>query len=284
MLTSLVTLDGATYTRPAVAAAPTDLTGTFTSGNIELGWTAPETGATSYQILRKAGSDEEEVYVEDSYDPDADAPSTTFTDSGVTEGETYEYRVRALNAGGAGLESGAATVLAALVLSGPSAVSHPEESAFRVASFSAGPARPSLVWSLTGDDSADFSIAGGVLRLAASPPMADYESPADDDQDNEYSITVQAAETGATSVTMNVTVTVTDVDEAGDAHPLLHPSQTRGGADRGVRRPRRRRRRHPGLQLGTLPEPELMGQSSRERRQARTHRWRRTRAGSCGRR
>ena len=216
VLTSLITLDGATYTRPAVAAAPTDLTGTFTSGNIELGWTAPETGATSYQILRKAGSDEEEVYVEDSYDPDADAPSTTFTDNGVTEGETYEYRVRALNAGGAGLESGAAKVLAELVISGPSAVSHPEESALRVATFTAGPARPSLVWSLTGDDSADFSIAGGALRFAPAPtPMADYESPADADQDNQYSVTVQAAEQGATSVTMNVTVMVTDVDDAG---------------------------------------------------------------------
>ena len=45
--------------------------------------------------------------------------------------------------------------------------------------------------------------------------MADYESPADADQDNEYSVTVQVAEQGATSVTMNVTVTVTDVDDAG---------------------------------------------------------------------
>ncbi len=216
VLTSLATLDGATYTRPAAAGAPTNLTGTFVGGNIELSWTAPESGAaTSYRILRTAGGGEE-VYVEDSYGSDADAPSTTYLDTGVTEGETYEYRVRALNAGGASLASDSATVLAALDLSGPSAVSHPEESAFRVATFTAGPARPSLVWSLTGDDSADFSIAGGVLRFAPAPtPMADYESPADADQDNEYSVTVQAAEQGATSETINVTVTVTDVDEAG---------------------------------------------------------------------
>ena len=182
ILTSLVTLDGETYTRPAVAAAPTNLTGTFVGGDIELNWTAPGTGVpTGYQILRKAGSGEEEVYVEDTYDPDADPPPTTHLDTGVTEGETYEYRVRALNAGGASVESDSATVLAALVLSGPSGVSHPEESAFLVATFTAGPPRPSLVWSLTGDDSADFSIAGGVLRFAASPPMADYESPADAD-------------------------------------------------------------------------------------------------------
>ncbi len=215
VLTGLVTLDGATFTRPAVAAAPTDLTATFISGNIELSWTAPGSGAASYQILRKAGSQVEAVYVEDNYDPDADAPPTTFTDSGVTEGVTYAYRVRALNAGGASVMSGAATVLAALLISGPSAVSHPEKSALRVATFSAGPARPSLVWSLTGDDAADFSIKGGVLRLVASPPMADYESPADADQDNAYSVTVQVAEAGATSVTMSVTVTVTDVDDAG---------------------------------------------------------------------
>ena len=216
VLGSLSTLDGATYSRPAVAAAPTNLTGAFVTGNIELSWTPPATGVPSgYQVLRKAGSADEEVYVEDTYDADTDPPSTTFTDTGVNAGETYAYRVRALNAGGAGVESDSVTVLAKLVISGPAAVSHPEASAFRVATFTAGPPRSSLVWSLTGDDSADFSLEGGVLRFAASPPMADYESPADADQDNEYSITVQAAETGATSVTMNVTVTVTDVDEAG---------------------------------------------------------------------
>ena len=216
VLTSLSTLDGETYTRPAVAGTPTNLTGAFVAGNIELSWTAPATGVpTGYQVLRKAGSGDEEVYVEDTYDPDADSPSTTFTDTGATEGETYEYRVRALNAGGAGAASESASVLAELVISGPSAVSHPEESAFRVATFTAGPARPSLVWSLTGDDNGDFTIEGGILRFAGSPPMADYESPADDDQDNAYSVTVQADETGATSVTMGVTVTVTDVDEAG---------------------------------------------------------------------
>ena len=216
VLTGLVTLDGATYTRPAVAGAPTSLTGAFVAGNIQLNWTAPATGIpTGYQVLRKAGSDDEEVYVEDTYDADTDPPSTTFTDTGVTEGETYDYRVRALNAGGAGVASDSATVLAELVISGPSAVSHPEESAFRVASYTAGPPRSSLVWSLTGDDSGDFTIEGGVLRFAGSSPVADYESSADDDGDNAYSVTVQAAETGATSVTLGVTVTVTDVDEAG---------------------------------------------------------------------
>ena len=44
VLTSLATLDGTTYTRPAVAAAPTNLTATFVGGNIELSWTAPATG------------------------------------------------------------------------------------------------------------------------------------------------------------------------------------------------------------------------------------------------
>ena len=109
-LTSLTTLDGAAFTRPPAPGVPTGLTASFQAGNIELSWTAPGTGAaTSYQILRKAGSDDEEVYVEDSYDPDAGVPSPAFTDAGVTEGETYGYRVRALNAGGASLESGAAT-------------------------------------------------------------------------------------------------------------------------------------------------------------------------------
>ena len=259
-LTSLTTLDGAAYTRPSAPGAPTNLTASFQAGNIELNWTAPGTGAaTSYQILRTAGTGDEDVYVEDSYDPDADAPSTAYSDAGVTEGETYEYRVRALNAGGASIESGAASVLAALVLSGPSAVSHPEESAFRVATFTAGPARPSLVWSLTGDDGDDFSIEGGVLRFTPAPtPMADYESPADDDSGQPVQRHGATRRAGRHQRDHERDRDRHRCGRRRDAHPLIHAPRARGGADRNAERPRRRRR-HGGPHLGTLPEPELLG-------------------------
>ena len=51
-----------------------------------------------------------------------------------------------------------------------------------------------------------------------SPP--DYENPADADQDNVYKVTVKASD-GTNEDTLDVTVTVTDVDEdVGPADPL----------------------------------------------------------------
>ena len=100
-LTSLATLDGSAFTRPSAPGAPTNLTATFADATIELGWTTPATGGapTSYRILREEGSAAQEVHVDDTYDPGTVA--VTFTDTDVTEGETYRYQVQALNAGGA---------------------------------------------------------------------------------------------------------------------------------------------------------------------------------------
>ena len=214
-LTSLTTLDGVTFTPPSAPGAPTGLTASLQAGNVELSWTAPAHGVTtSYQVLGKAGDAEQEIYVADTYD--LSGASMSYTITGITEDQTYQFRVKALNARGVSLASDAVTVLAALVLTGPSSVSYPEESVLRVATFNAGAERPSLTWSLSGDDSADFSIVVGALRFKGSPtdPL-DYESPADHHQDNEYSITVQIAEPGATSKSTAVTSTVTKQDEAG---------------------------------------------------------------------
>lgn len=65
-------------------------------------------------------------------------------------------------------------------------------------------------WSLSGDDSGDFSISSsGSLTFASQP---DYESPADNDADNDYEVTVTAT-VGASSGSLDVTITVTDLDE-----------------------------------------------------------------------
>ena len=63
---------------------------------------------------------------------------------------------------------------------------------------------------MTGSDSDDFSIDGGVLTFN-SPP--DHENPADASTDNNYLVTVNASD-GTHTDTMTVTVTVTDVNEA----------------------------------------------------------------------
>ena len=74
-----------------------------------------------------------------------------------------------------------------------------------------------ISWSLAGDDADVFHISSdGVLTFKESPP--DYEMPAD--TDHSYMITVNAS-AGTDMDSLDVTVTVTDVDEvptiAGDA-------------------------------------------------------------------
>ena len=75
-----------------------------------------------------------------------------------------------------------------------------------------------ITWSLSGDDSGDFSVSSaGVLSFSTSP---DYESPAlsnHSDTDNVYQVTIKASD-GTSTGTLDVTVTVTDANEA----PMLN--------------------------------------------------------------
>ena len=102
------------------------------------------------------------------------------------------------------------------VISGRPSVSYPENSTSTVATYTAtDPEKGQITWSLAGDDSNDFFInstdnATGELTFR-SPP--DYEAPADADENNIYKVTVQALD-GANTATLEVTVTVTGVNEA----------------------------------------------------------------------
>ena len=81
------------------------------------------------------------------------------------------------------------------------------------------------VWSVSGDDAGDFEISsGGVLSFKSSP---NYESPADADGDNTYSVTVNRA-----GGSLDVTVNVTNVDEAGSV--TLNDLQPQAGAGQSV--------------------------------------------------
>ncbi len=65
-------------------------------------------------------------------------------------------------------------------------------------------------WSLSGEDAGDFKISDdGVLEFKSSP---NYESPADDNKNNVYLVSVAASET---SNTLDFEITVVDVDEPG---------------------------------------------------------------------
>ena len=96
-------------------------------------------------------------------------------------------------------------------VSGPAAVGYAENGTAAVATYSAtDPESATITWSLEGDDAADFEIsAGGMLTFVSSP---DHENPADADRDNVYKVTVKASD-GTNEDTLDVTITVTDVDE-----------------------------------------------------------------------
>ena len=98
-------------------------------------------------------------------------------------------------------------------ISGPSAVDYPENGVGPVATYTiTDPEGPSIAWSLLdGDDSGLFRISsGGVLTFRASP---NHEAPADADGNNVYRTTVKAVH-GPKTNTLNVAVTVTNVNEA----------------------------------------------------------------------
>ena len=71
-----------------------------------------------------------------------------------------------------------------------------------------------LTWSLRGADAGKFELTsdGGVLTFMSSP---DYESPGDADGDNDYELTVVVSDGKGNSDEHEVTISVTDVLEAG---------------------------------------------------------------------
>ena len=106
------------------------------------------------------------------------------------------------------------------MLAGQDSVEYMENGTVAVGTYTAdGPVTPT--WSVEGDDMDAFTIGGssGVLMFA-SPP--DFEARADMGMDNMYQVTVKA-EAGGEMAMMDVTVTVTNEDEAplitGDAAP-----------------------------------------------------------------
>ena len=80
--------------------APTNLTATVNAdGHIVLSWRAPnDDSITGYQILRRRPGEGESALLV--YVADTESTATTFTDTGVTAGVKYVYRVKAINAAG----------------------------------------------------------------------------------------------------------------------------------------------------------------------------------------
>lgn len=82
---------------PAAPAAPAALTATAGDTTVALSWTA-SAGATGYNIFRGVTSGGEGATA-------IAVAGTTYTDSGLTDGTTYYYKVKAVNGGGSSTTS-----------------------------------------------------------------------------------------------------------------------------------------------------------------------------------
>ena len=178
------------------------------NGSLTVSWSAPSGGSwvSSYELQYKRTSLLSWTNV----------GSLIFrqkTISGLTNSLSYHVQVQACNSAGCGLWSSSATGTPTpppptISVSGLASKSYAENGTDPVATYSAD--RSGVTWSLSGDDAGDFYISsGGVLRFRSSP---NYESPQDEDEDNEYLVTVRASD-GSLTASIRVTITVTNVDE-----------------------------------------------------------------------
>ena len=96
-------------------------------------------------------------------------------------------------------------------LSGEPVISLPEKSQRPVATYTAtDPEERDLSWRLDGRDRGAFELVDGVLSFLVAP---DFESPANVEGVNTYQVTIVVSD-GVHSPTLDVVVTVTDVDES----------------------------------------------------------------------
>ena len=92
-------------------------------------------------------------------------------------------------------------------------MNYPENDTTTVATYSiTDPDGDGTTWSVAGTDAARFSISSaGELTFRSSP---EYEAPNDANTDNVYEVTVRASD-GNLTATLDVEITITDVNESG---------------------------------------------------------------------
>ena len=109
-----------------------------------------------------------------------------------------------------------------LTLSGITMTEYQENDDMSMATYWVSGSDAAITWSLSGDDSDDFSIdknmwQNGVLRFT-SPP--NYENPTDADTDNLYRVTIQASD-GTNVSTLQIVVLVRNVWLDADEVPVI---------------------------------------------------------------
>ena len=101
--TSALSNEASATPQTSVPAAPTGLTATGNNGSVSLNWGA-SSGATSYKLFRSTSSGGEgtTAYV-------SSITATSYSDTGVTNGTTYYYKVAAVNGAGTSAQSAEAS-------------------------------------------------------------------------------------------------------------------------------------------------------------------------------
>ena len=172
----------------------------------------PEGAAVSWELLTGLDASHFEIAA------NGDLSFKSAPDYDARADKTYEVTVRASDeTGHTGTREVIVTVTnvdEAPTITGEASIEFAENTTGTVGTYSASdPDGGTIVPSLSGPDADDFTFNSGVLSFRATP---NYEAPTDagPNPDNVYEVTVEAADV-LTTVTLDVTITVTNEDEAG---------------------------------------------------------------------
>ncbi len=106
-------------------------------------------------------------------------------------------------------------------VTGDQQIAFPEQSSGVLANYNANdPENGNIRWTLSGVDASAFHIEAGALAFR-SPP--DFEDPTDSNRDNSYELSVSASDSAHT-ITLDIVVTVSDLDETPSPTPTPLPT------------------------------------------------------------